>query len=233
MKPPKGDILLSRSQFSEGTQERDGHKCVRCGRTATPDGRIKLDSHHIMERRLWTHPRQFGGYFLDNGATLCDTAYDKLDGVWSCHLMAGMTLISPDEVRQMAGIQKVLLPEDIYGDSPLTVWGDPVMPNGKRMRGPLFQDESVQKMLQLGGVLDLYTKYVRHPRTPHHPLSPKALSKNMGDDTVMPDWMVGNRPITTTTCTCGHRISRAIRGRIGCKTSAPRFAPIFIADGEL
>ncbi|NUQ86287.1 MAG: HNH endonuclease [Anaerolineales bacterium] len=43
--------------------ERDGHKCVKCGRSAK-DG-IKLQVDHI-------HPKSSGGMAtLDNGQTLC------------------------------------------------------------------------------------------------------------------------------------------------------------------
>lgn len=38
-------------------------------------------------------------------------------------------------------------------------------------RGPLFFDESVQKVLARGGVLDLFTDYVKYPRTLHLPWS--------------------------------------------------------------
>ncbi|HSU69038.1 MAG TPA: hypothetical protein VLJ39_19300 [Tepidisphaeraceae bacterium] len=35
-----------------------------------PHNGYRIDSHHIIERRLFVDPHQFGGYFLDNGATL-------------------------------------------------------------------------------------------------------------------------------------------------------------------
>lgn len=133
-----------------------------------------------MERRLWIFPEQFGGYFLDNGATLCDRGLLPVNGVYSCHMQAGMTLISPDQCREACGIKNVLLPEHLYQDETYTLWGDPILPNGTRMRGELFWDESVQHMLQLGGVLSLYTDHVKHPRTYHLPFSPKVLSDDLG-----------------------------------------------------
>lgn len=190
--------LLTRTQFREGVFERDGHRCVICG--AKAEGDVRLDAHHVMERRLWTAPHQFGGYFLENGATLCDRGYDKTeDGKYSCHMQAGMTLITPDECREAAGIERVILPDHLYADQVYTVWGDPVLPNGKRMRGELFWDESVQLMLKLGGVLDLYTYYVKHPRTCHLPFSPKVMIDDLGDDRVMEhlDRFQGQRVIVT------------------------------------
>jgi hypothetical protein len=191
----KMNELLTRTNFREQTFERDGHRCVICGAKD-----VRLDAHHIMERRLWTSPQQFGGYFLDNGATLCDRGYEKTsDGKYSCHMQAGMTLISPDEIREAAGIKKTILPDHLYSDQIYTVWGDPVLPNGKRMRGELFWDESVQLMLKLGGVLSLYTPYVKHPRTYHLPFSPKVLTDDLGDDKVMEhlDRFQGKRVIAT------------------------------------
>lgn len=55
--------LLDRDSFRNGVLLRDGHKCVACGASG-----VRLDAHHIIERRLWDD----GGYYLDNGATLCD-----------------------------------------------------------------------------------------------------------------------------------------------------------------
>jgi hypothetical protein len=62
------DVLLSRDAFREGTFQRDGHKCIvpRCGAKAD-------DAHHIIERRLWTDPKEKEGYFLSNGASLCES----------------------------------------------------------------------------------------------------------------------------------------------------------------
>ncbi|MEZ6139705.1 MAG: RNA ligase family protein [Zavarzinella sp.] len=190
--------LLTRTQFRDGVFDRDGHQCVICG--AKAEGDVRLDAHHIMERRLWTAPDQFGGYFLDNGVTLCDRGYDKTEsGNFSCHLQAGMTVISPDDCRKAAGIQRLILPDHLYFNQIYTVWGDPVLSNGRRMRGELYWDESVQTMLTLGGVLNLYTDYVKHPRTCHLPFSPKVEKDDLGDDRVMEhlERFQGNRVIAT------------------------------------
>jgi hypothetical protein len=186
------DHLLSRDTFRAATLARDGHRCVMCGRTA--DDGVRLDAHHIVERRLFRAPHEAGGYFLDNGATLCD------DGTMSsCHLRAEATLISCEEIRRAAGIARVVLPEHLYADQRYTKWGDPLLDDGRRMRGELFWDESVQKVLAQGGVLHLYTKYVRYPRTYHLPFSPKVLVGDTGDDRVMrsTEALVGKRVIVT------------------------------------
>ncbi len=47
-------------------------------------------------------------------------------------------------------------------------------PVGRRTKGELFGDESVQKILTQGGVLDQFHPYVKYPRTLHVPWSPGA-----------------------------------------------------------
>lgn len=142
--------MLTRDDFREATFLRDDHRCVVCGAPA-------VDAHHILERRLWAD----GGYLLDNGASLCA----------SHHLAAEKTVISCEEIRAGAGIRRIVLPDDLEASEIYTKWGDIVLPDGRRSPGPLFADDSVQKVLREGNVLHLYTRYVKHPRTRHLPWS--------------------------------------------------------------
>lgn len=157
--PPK---LLTRDQFREGVFERDGHVCVFCKAPA-------VDAHHILERRLWPD----GGYYLENGASVCTP----------CHIKCEETTYTTEEVRQAAKIDRIHLPDHLYDDQEYDKWGNPVMPNGQRLKGELFQDESVQKILTQGGFLHLFSKYVKYPRTYHLPWSPGMHD----DDRMMPD----------------------------------------------
>lgn len=152
--------LLTRDAFREGVFERDNQKCVFCGKTSvqTPEG--KLDAHHIIERRLWTD----GGYYLENGVTVCEEH----------HLKCETTEYSVEYVREAAGIKKILVPDQFYPEQQITKWGDYLLEDGRRTRGELFYDESVQKVLSRGGFLDLYTHYVKYGRTFHLPWSPGA-----------------------------------------------------------
>lgn len=143
--------LLTRDDFREGVFKRDNHKCVFCGEPAK-------DAHHILERRLWPD----GGYYLDNGASVCEKH----------HLECEMTTISVEEVREAVGIQKKVIPDQLYDDHIYDKWGNTVLANGQRTKGELFHDESVQKILKQGGVLSLFTDYVKYPRTYHLPWSP-------------------------------------------------------------
>jgi hypothetical protein len=143
--------LLSRDDFREGVFKRDGHLCVVCKELA-------VDAHHIIERRLFDD----GGYYLSNGASLCEQH----------HLEAEMTVRSVEELREAAGIAKWTIPSHLYGDQRYDKWGNPIMPNGQRLKGELFWDESVQKILGQGRVLGDFTNQVKYPRTHHLPWSP-------------------------------------------------------------
>jgi hypothetical protein len=143
--------LLTRDDFREGVFKRDNHKCVFCGDPAQ-------DAHHILERRLWPD----GGYYLANGASVCGEH----------HIKCETTEISVEDVRIACGILKPIIPPHLYDDQEYDKWGNPIQPNGTRLRGELFFDESVQKILGQGKVLDLFTHYVKYQRTYHAPWSP-------------------------------------------------------------
>lgn len=149
----KNSNLLLRDDFRNGVFARDGHKCVFCSAPAK-------DAHHILERRLFTAPHELGGYFLDNGASVCEIH----------HLACERTDIPTEDVREAAGIQRVVLPEHLYEDQVYDKWGNIVMPGGRRLRGELFFDGSVQKII--AGHLDSFTHHVKAPRTWHLPWSP-------------------------------------------------------------
>lgn len=146
------DTLLTRDAFREGVLERDNHKCVFCGSS------IKLVAHHILERRLWDD----GGYYMSNGASVCEEH----------HFQCEMTIISVEDVRHACGITRIKVPDHFYDDHIYDKWGNPVLEDGRRGKGPLFFDASVQKILDQGGVLPLFTSYVKYPRTHHLPWSP-------------------------------------------------------------
>lgn len=150
--------LLSRDDFRNGVFERDNHKCVICGAPAQ-------DAHHIIERRLFDD----GGYYLDNGASLC--GYH--------HIESEKTTLGAQEIRDCAGIRTVVLPNGYHKDTQYDKWGNIILPNKLRMKGELFYDESVQKILK--DVLDLFTQYVKYPRTKHVPWSD---SVNKDDDVI-------------------------------------------------
>lgn len=57
------------------------------------------------------------------------------------------------------------------------------MPNGQRLRGELFYDVSVQRILAQGQKLDSFTHLVKYPRTYHLPWS-KGVTD---DDRIIPD----------------------------------------------
>lgn len=166
--------LLTRDAWRDAVLARDGHACVRCGRRA-PD--VTLDAHHLMERRLFSD----GGYRPANGVTVCSDPH--ADGSPSCHMLAEMTLVSPDELRTMAGIDDVVLPEHLSADTAYDKWGNPTLKDGTRAMGELFWEEPVQKILREAGVLSLFRTRVRYPRTRHLPWSPSRSDDDIALDT--------------------------------------------------
>lgn len=146
-----GGLLLTRDQFRERVLARGQGRCAFCSAPA-------VDAHHILERRLWPD----GGYYIENGAGVCGDH----------HLQCEQTLLSVEDVRIACGINKIVVPPHLYADQPYDKWGNPVLPNGQRLRGELFHDESVQKVLKQGGVLGLFSDRVKYPRTHHLPWSP-------------------------------------------------------------
>jgi len=142
--------MLTREQFRTQVFARDNNQCVICGKPSQ-------DAHHIIERRLWDN----GGYHIDNGASLCA----------DCHMKAEQTIISCKEIRKAAGIKTILLPPHFYSDTRYDKWGNIILPDGRRLKGELFFDESVQKILKSCDLLDFFCKYVKYPRTYHLPWS--------------------------------------------------------------
>lgn len=170
----KKEILLSRDVFRESVFARDQNTCVCCEKPA-------VDAHHIIERRLWPD----GGYYIDNGASLCEEH----------HILAEKTLLTPEDLRELTGITYVIVPPHLYADHRYDKWGNPVLEDGRRAKGELFFDESVQKILKAGGVLDLFTNRCKYPRTHHLAFSPGVHS----DDRVITDMSAfeGKRVIAT------------------------------------
>ncbi len=159
--------LLTRNKFREQCLARDNHKCVICGNEES------LVVHHIIERRLF----EDYGYYICNGATICPT----------CHIKAEQTLITVEELRMAIKAIEKAVPKAFYSDEQIDKFGNPILPNGMRMRGPLFDDVSVYKILE--PVRHLFTKYVKYPKTSHLPWSPgiKEDDRVLDDDSCFHD----------------------------------------------
>ena len=164
-------------------------------------GLPSVETEHSMERRLWPD----GGFYLDNGASVCAQH----------HLACEMTHLSVEDVRAACGIMHVVLPPHLYADQHYDKWGNPILSNGQRLKGELFYDASVQKVLERGGVLDRFTHWVKYPRTHHIPWSPGIQS----DDRVIESMATfeGQRVIVTekkdgenTTFYCDHMHARSV-----------------------
>lgn len=101
-----GRKLLSRSEFKRLAFQRDGGKCVFCGKPA-------IDAHHILDRKLFDD----GGYYLDNAASVCN----------DCHLDCEKSIKTVKEVRIACGISTPILPKGFDEDCEYDKWGRQLM----------------------------------------------------------------------------------------------------------
>lgn len=192
-----GAVNVGRENFETVVFKRDRNKCVCCDLPAA-------DAHHIIERKLFHD----GGYYLGNGASLCSEH----------HMQAEMTLLSVEELRRKAGIDVAVIPGHMDPAEVVDKWGNPVLKDGRRIKGEMFHTEQVQKILGKAGLLDTFVQYFKYPRTYHLPTSPGASS----DDKVLRSTtaLVGQRVIVTkkmdgenTTLYPDYMHARSIDGR--------------------
>lgn len=165
------EALLTRTQFREQALERSKKNCVLCAREGIAVEATEV--HHAIERRLFKEIHEKGGFFASNAIPVCNHH----------HRLCEQTVISVEDACRAAGIDKPILPSHLYPDSRYDKWGNAILPNGTRLKGELFHDESVQRILKEGGVLPSFTHLVRFPRTSHVPWSPGATS----DDRILAD----------------------------------------------
>lgn len=163
--------LLTREQFRELSLKRDKAQCVVCG------AKENLSVHHILNRNLFLD----GGYYLNNGVTLCDPH----------HLEAEKTLIPCQKLRELAKITQKVFPEHLATDTDYDTWGNPILTNGMRLKGELFFEPQVQTILQ--PLMYLFLDKVKYSRTLHFPWSPGL----QNDDRVMHPSILENLNKTT------------------------------------
>lgn len=147
--------LLTRDQFQEMVFKRDNYRCVFCNKPA-------VDAHHILDRKLFSD----GGYYLNNGASVCSEH----------HLQCELTLLSVESVRKACGITTNIVPNFMYENQSYDKWGNPILLDGHRSRGPLFHDDNVQKVLKQAGLLHIFNHYSKAARTLHFTWSPGVQS---------------------------------------------------------
>jgi hypothetical protein len=106
-------ILLTRDNFRESVFKRDSNKCVICKEPG-------VDAHHILDRKLF----EDGGYYLDNGATLCS----------ECHIDAEKSNLTVEQIREAAGITNIILPSGLLPGVIYDKWGNAEDYNAKYPR---------------------------------------------------------------------------------------------------
>lgn len=123
---------MIRDEFREAVFKRDNHRCVVCKSVA-------VDAHHILERKLF----EDGGYYLDNGASLCG----------DCHYKAETTELSCERIREAAGITNVVLPSDFEPSYRYDKWGNIFFDDTLyRLKGELGDDEGFLKLMKRSGL---------------------------------------------------------------------------------
>lgn len=128
-KLPPEDRLLTRDEFDRYVKLRSMGYCVCCERPA-------VDSHHILDRKLFSD----GGYYLGNGAALCDKH----------HRLAEITAITVEEVRRKAHIINPVLPTGFDKDKVYDKWGNIIVSDDIILLGPLKLDGGCRKALIIG-----------------------------------------------------------------------------------
>lgn len=164
---------LNETSFRDAVLSRDGGRCVICG-----DSAWRVED--IMDRRLWDD----GDLHPDNGVTLCDAHATE------CRA----TRIDLETLRNAAAVSPCIPPQ-LYAMQRYDRWGNPVLKDGRRARGELFFDPDVQRTLQDAGLLDIFSHWVKYPRTY---LLPWSESSNEGErDIGTTEQFVGRRVVLT------------------------------------
>ena len=109
--------LLTRTEFKDRVFQRDNHKCVACNHPC-------VDAHHILDRKLFPD----GGYYLDNGVSLCS----------DCHLKAEYSEFSCELLRELAKIDVTILPPDYDSSCTYDKWGNVLSPCSSEARAAVL-----------------------------------------------------------------------------------------------
>lgn len=124
----RSNQLLTREQFRDYSLKRDNYSCVFC------KSKVNVVVHHILDRKLFSD----GGYYLDNGASVCDEHH------WECE----KTDISVEDVRKACGITDIIVPNGFEPSKVYDKWGNVILTDGRREPGIMFSEENVQKILK-------------------------------------------------------------------------------------
>ena len=161
--------LLNREQFRDAVFKRDRYCCVIpfCGKKMASPTDKAFDAHHIMERRLWDAYEEEGGYFLDNGVTVCDDPHHKL---------AEKNVIPPQAFYRWLGLK---YPWSVPASMKYRVWD------------PEFGE--ITDVNKWGEPFKMPTRSgtdIKYPSTPYLPFSP---GHKDGHDDTMPsiDHLIG------------------------------------------
>ena len=97
-----------RANFRNEVFKRDKSTCIVPG-----CDKLAADAHHIIERALWKDLSEWGGYFKENGASLCAAH----------HIDAEHGFLTPTALRTYAGIHREYLPKRLVPGFDYDKWG--------------------------------------------------------------------------------------------------------------
>ena len=149
--------------------------------------------------------------------------------------------MSRGDIRAAACIRRVLLPDHLYRDNTYDKWGNIIIPDGTRVKGELYQDESVRKVLASGGVLPFFRDRVKYPRTYRllclrdgpattgHSMIPET--SRVAESSLPRKWTGRIRQCSATTSTPALLILLTIGVEAGSRISTLGFRAVFPPDG--
>lgn len=130
--------LLSREDFKKEVFRRDDGLCVICKNDA-------VDAHHIFDRKLFVEEYELGGYFLQNGVSVCKKCHYKCETTEYDIPLILYKIYNDTKVD-------IIYPSILNLDELYDKWGNSIyFEDGYWWRniGPLYNDDGCQKALKM------------------------------------------------------------------------------------
>lgn len=141
-------------QLTREIAQRDGGRCIIC------ETKILIAAHFIYDQQLFTSAFE-NGFHRDNAVTLCqDHINDALD-----------TTLSTEQLKKASFISHPLHPSILSLDENHDRYGNVILRDGARLKGPLMDSPEVTDRLARAGMMSKFTSRFQYPPIPHVPWS--------------------------------------------------------------
>lgn len=141
-------------QLTRDIEQRDGARCIIC------ETKVLIAAHLIYDQQLFTAAHE-DGHHRDNAVTLCqDHIRDAMD-----------TILSPEQLKKASFISHPLKPSILTPDQAHDRYGNVMLPDGSRLKGPLMDSPEVTDRLASAGMMSKFTSRYQYPPIPHVPWS--------------------------------------------------------------